>query len=203
MLHEEMKTKDDIMDAAEHLFMLKGYSGTSVQDILNVVGLTKGAFFHHFPSKQDLATAIIDRYAEQDRALLDSILERAEQDSDHPVEQVLTIFRLYRDLMATAEEPSKGCLFASFGYQAGLLDDDTNERVTRALHDWTDVVERKLEAAIAARPPIVSVSAHDLAEMSMVIFEGGLILSRTYQDARLMARQLDRFIQYLELLFRA
>ena len=63
-----------ILDAAQKLFLNKGYENTSIQDIINEVGnITKGAIYHHFPSKQALFVAVNERfddaYGEQVQAI--------------------------------------------------------------------------------------------------------------------------------------
>ncbi len=55
-----------ILDVAQRLFLEKGYDNTSIQDIINELGgLSKGAIYHHFKSKEDILNAVSDRYNEQ------------------------------------------------------------------------------------------------------------------------------------------
>ncbi len=55
-------TVDKILKAAEHLFLEKGYDNTTIQDIVNELnGLTKGAIYHHFKSKEDIMDALGDK----------------------------------------------------------------------------------------------------------------------------------------------
>ncbi|SHI14893.1 TetR/AcrR family transcriptional regulator [Ferrimonas marina] len=53
--------REEFLDAAEQLFMQQGYDSTSVNDLLKAVGLSKGAFYHHFDSKQAVLEALTDR----------------------------------------------------------------------------------------------------------------------------------------------
>ncbi len=57
--------RNEIVDAAQQLFYAKGYTATSVQDILNSVGIAKGTFYYYFDSKLDLLCVLIDRMREQ------------------------------------------------------------------------------------------------------------------------------------------
>jgi len=57
--------RTEILNAAQQLFFTKGYTNTSVQDILTSVGIAKGTFYYHFKSKLDLLCALIDRMREQ------------------------------------------------------------------------------------------------------------------------------------------
>ena len=56
------ETVNLILEAATRLFMEKGYEHTSIQDIINNLGgLSKGAIYHHFKSKEDILEAVTDR----------------------------------------------------------------------------------------------------------------------------------------------
>lgn len=56
--------RDEILDCALKLFASQGYEGTSVNQIITSLGLSKGAFYHHFTAKQDLIEALAARYAD-------------------------------------------------------------------------------------------------------------------------------------------
>ena len=77
---EETKTK--ILDAAKQLVMDRGFAGTSIDEIIKGTDVTKGAFFHHFSSKSDLAEALLNRYAEDDVNLFLHYSEKAKTLSD-------------------------------------------------------------------------------------------------------------------------
>lgn len=56
------ETVDKILDTAQRLFLTQGYEHTSIQDIIDGLGgLTRGAVYHHFKSKEDILTAVMDR----------------------------------------------------------------------------------------------------------------------------------------------
>ena len=55
-------TVEKILDAAQRLFLTKGYEATTIQDIVDELGgLTKGAVYHHFKSKEEIISAVSDR----------------------------------------------------------------------------------------------------------------------------------------------
>lgn len=55
--------KQEVLDAAMHLFATRGYDNTSINDVIAAIGISKGAFYHHFASKEDLVEALAIRYA--------------------------------------------------------------------------------------------------------------------------------------------
>ncbi|MGI6238875.1 MAG: TetR/AcrR family transcriptional regulator [Christensenellales bacterium] len=58
-------SKRRIIDAAEELFSEKGYTNTSVQDVLGALGISKGGFYHYFETKMDLLSAVCERRCEE------------------------------------------------------------------------------------------------------------------------------------------
>lgn len=66
--------RDEILDVAQRLFATNGYDATSVSQIITTVGVSKGAFYHHFEFKEDLVEALACRYARQTAALTEAEL---------------------------------------------------------------------------------------------------------------------------------
>lgn len=69
--------RQELLNAAEKLFCHQGYDKTSVQDILNATGMSKGGFYHHFTSKEEVLTALCDRRAERAAAYTADALNQA------------------------------------------------------------------------------------------------------------------------------
>lgn len=68
-----------ILDAAYRLFMEKGYERTSIQDIIDQLGgLSKGAIYHHFKSKEDILIAVSDRMTAESDQMLAAIRDRSD-----------------------------------------------------------------------------------------------------------------------------
>ena len=85
------ETVNLILDVATRLFMEKGYEHTSIQDIINGLGgLSKGAIYHHFKSKEDILVAVTDRMTEESNKLLEVIRDRTDLTG---VEKLRILFR--------------------------------------------------------------------------------------------------------------
>src|SRR5580704_16287249 len=63
----------ELLDCAQRLFLTRGYEQTTVNDVIAATGLSKGAFYHHFRSKEDLLEAIAGRFARQSLAFVDAV----------------------------------------------------------------------------------------------------------------------------------
>lgn len=85
------ETVNLILDVAFRLFMEKGYEHTSIQDIIDHLGgLSKGAIYHHFKSKEDILVAVSDRMTAESNQMLAAIRDRSDLSGK---EKLKTIFR--------------------------------------------------------------------------------------------------------------
>jgi TetR/AcrR family transcriptional regulator, transcriptional repressor for nem operon len=198
-----LDTRERILDAAEQLILARGFVATPIDRIIEEVGLTKGAFFHHFKSKGALAQALIERYARTEQDLLHSLLDRATRLSSDPVQQLLIFVGLFLEIAEAAEEPSPGCLFASYCYESGQFDAATLRIVEDSILMWRAVLGERIRAAASHRPSRADIDVDSLADMFTGVLEGAFIISRTLRDPRVFAQQLRHYRQYLALLFDA
>ena len=195
-------TKGRLVAAAEALILKRGYAGTSLEDVLAATGLTKGAFFHHFKSKDELARAVVERYAELDYALFEEWSQRADRLSDDPLERVLIFLRLFEEFLDGRDDPFMGCVFASYTYEGAKFGPEIHHYIKERLQKWQALYVEKFEALIAARRPVMPVKAEALAEMILTLIEGGFVMANAYRDPKLLQRQSRQFRYYLDLLFR-
>jgi TetR/AcrR family transcriptional repressor of nem operon len=194
-------TRERILDEAERLVLERGFNATSVDAILDAARTTKGAFFHHFPSKAALGRALVERYVAADLQLLDELMAAAEAASDDPAEQVVAFLGLFEDFAGAVPFQQPGCLYVSFVHERELVDDDTIELIVATVLAWRARLLAKLEAAAELHPPRRDVDLETLADLVFTTFEGGFILARTMGDPGLMRGQLAHLRGYLELLF--
>lgn len=202
MPRDATATRERIMDAAQEQVMKRGFAATSVDAIHEAAGVSRGTFFYHFPTKDELARALLKRYARSDREITDRLMERAERLSRDPLHQVLIFLRLHEDLLASYErDEDPGCLFASYSYEAGLFDDDTHRLISDSVDHWRELVGAKLVAAAELHAPRGPADPEVLAELAYAVMQGDFILSRVCGDARLMITHLRQFVALLESLY--
>src|SRR5215203_4779625 len=194
-------TRDRILDAAQRLVLERGFAGTSVDAVLSEASVTKGGFFHHFPSKQALGLALVERYAAVDLQALEDFMGGAEASSDDPAEQLVAFVRRFEEAAVELAAVQPGCLFASFVYERALAAPGTEEIIAHSIETWRKRVLAKLEQAAEAHPPAIDADLPSLADQIFTTFEGGFILARAMGEPDHLRRQLAHVRQYLELLF--
>ena len=179
----------------------RGFSATSVDAVLAEAPATKGAFFHHFPSKNDLGRALLERYAAADERMLEDFMAVAESESDDPAEQLVAFVRHFEHAADELAPIQPGCLFVSFIYESQLAGDAEDDLIATSIRHWQTRLLEKLEAAAQTHPPAITVDLQSLANQVFTTFEGGFILARAMHDPRHLRAQLTHLRHYLQLLF--
>lgn len=201
MPRSDSDSRSQILDAAQQMILRQGFAASSIDAIVREASLTKGAFFHHFRSKHDLALVLLERFAASDAALLEETMARAERLHRDPLQQLLLFFGLYQEMVEGDGDPLQGCLFASYVYEMQLFEDEVHELIRKVALHWRDRVGGKLREAAVAHPPAADVSLDDLADMLTVVFEGAYVMGRMTREPRMMPRQVHLLRVFVEMLF--
>ncbi len=174
----------------------RGYNGTTVDEICSAAGTTKGAFFHHFKTKDDLGLATLDRYAERIFAVMREGADRRPHD---PLGRVFDYVETLGDLShETDRKPA--CLLAIETLELGAVHPEFRARCEGHFETWARYLEDLLEDAIASASRPVPVTARELADHLISVFEGALLLARAQADAAVIGRSLAHYQSYLRMI---
>ena len=195
------KTRERILEEAKRLVLARGFTGTSLDDILRSTGLTKGAFFYHFKNKHELAHALIERSWTNDYELLQGFAARARELSDDPLQAALIFVKLFEEVLEAFREAPLSCVFASYLYESEQFDEETHAFIRQGLRQWTDLYEEMFAPIFEKYTPRQDVTAAELAEMLASIIEGGFILSKSRGEGGVSVRTSRLFRQHLQLVF--
>jgi TetR/AcrR family transcriptional repressor of nem operon len=179
----------------------QGYKATSLDQVIAESSSSKGAFFHHFSSKLDLALQLTERYAASDLAYLDAGLA-AVADIDDASARLVAFLRFFEDRADELMSEQSGCLYATVLAERQFTGGAINDLVAKATLAWRTAIVDMLRPALATRRPDLDIDADALADHLFTTFEGGFILCRTLEDRSAMRAQLRVFRQLLESLLR-
>ena len=112
------------LDAAMHLFWLKGYGATSMRDLLDGMGIGRGSFYDTFGDKHALFLAALDRFEEARTGGIAEALEGA------GLEGIEEVFRRTVEGM-TGSGPRRGCLLANTAVELAPRDPEVAEKISR------------------------------------------------------------------------
>lgn len=195
------ETRGRILEVAEAAILAKGFDATSIEEIVAAAEITRSGFFYHFPDKNALARALIERYMEADRALLDDIFARAAELTDDPLHALLIGLKLFSEALADLPNGHPGCMVASICYQERLFDAEVRELNRQGVLVWRTRFLGQLERIAARYPPREPVELGALADMVSTAVEGGIVLAKTLREPQILPRQVLLVRSYLKLLF--
>jgi len=194
-------SRDRILECAESIILQKGFAGTSIDDILDKAAITKGGFFYHFDGKTGLAHALVTRYLDQDEVIFADLFKQADELSEDPLHQLLIFLKLFADMMGQLEQAHPGCLVVSFTYESYQFNDEIRELIREGLLSWRTMITGRLENVQKVYPCKSDTTIDALADMFISTIEGGIILSRAFQDNKLLVDQVLAYRSYLRVLF--
>jgi AcrR family transcriptional regulator len=195
------QTREHIMATAESIILQRGYSGTSIEDIIGKAGITKGGFFYHFDGKNDLARNLMLRYLDNDAKFFHGLAERAQSLTEDPLQQLLIFLKLMAEVMSDLPGTHPGCLVASFTYEAQQFDGDVRELNAQGVLSWRSIFAGYFEKILNKYPMKIDSRPEDLADMLTTVIEGGIIMSKVLDDRDILPNQLLQYRNYIRLLF--
>lgn len=201
MARDGKPTRDNILAQSLALVLDNGFSGTSIDQILEKSGITKGAFFYHFKTKDALAQALIEEFVRVDLEELERVLSATGHIKD-PLDRLLAFIQEFVDVMTELEEPYPGCLYASYTYEPNQFGQEIKDRIADTILVWRRTMEGLLQEALKVYDLTKDVDIRSLADQFLVIFEGAYIVSKAVNEAQVTARQLEHYRNYIKLLFK-
>jgi AcrR family transcriptional regulator len=195
------QTRAHILEVAEKIILQRGYSGTSIEEIIGEAGITKGGFFYHFKGKNDLARHLMLRYLDLDISFFNQLSERAQSLTEDPLQQLLLFLKLLAEAMADLPGAHPGCLIASFTYEAQQFDDEVRSLYTQGVLAWRQIFLGHLKEVARKYPMKIERPLEELADMLTSIIEGGIIMSKALDDENALPAQLLLYRDYIRLVF--
>lgn len=190
-------SKTRILEAAIRVIRSKGYTATRVEDICEVTGLTKGSFFHHFASKEEVAVAAAGHFS----ALAEAVFEGAayKRRSD-PLERLLGYVDL-RKAMVRGELPEFTCLLGTMVQETYETHPAIREVCERHLNVQVEMLVPDIRAAIHKYGIQPGWTAESLAFHIQAVIQGAFILAKANGNAGVAVGCLEHLGRFLKLLF--
>jgi AcrR family transcriptional regulator len=188
------KTRALILEAAFLEVYHSGFHATSIDRIVSKTGMTKGAFFSHFRTKNELGYAIADEVLRE--MTLDRWI-RPVAAYANPVQGIISRFR--KIIEATAEEEmALGCPLNNMVQEMSAVDPVFREKLNAVLLVWIEETEKYLRKGQADGYLRRDVSARQVAEFIVMVEEGSFAMVKNLRDKRVYWSLYESLRQYLE-----
>lgn len=191
-------TRSNLLDAALGVIRTKGYAATSVDDICARASLSKGAFFHHFSSKEDLAVAAANYWSETTGALFADAAYHAPED---PLERVLAYVELRKQLIQ-GELPDFTCLVGTMTQEVYETNSVIRDACWASISGHADTLVPDIAAAMERYPVAGDFTAESLALHTQAVIQGAFIIAKASGDPQRAVESIDHLKRYISLLFK-
>ncbi|SCM79417.1 Regulatory protein, TetR family protein [uncultured Pleomorphomonas sp.] len=186
-----------LLDAALAVIRAKGYSATTVDELCAAAGVTKGAFFHHFRSKDELGVAAADHWSDTTGALFAGAPYHRHAD---PLDRLLGYVD-FRKALLQGGVPDFTCLVGTMVQETYDSVPAIRDACDRSISGHAATLVADIEAAMAERGMAPEWTAQSLALHSQAVLQGAFILAKAKGGAEVAADSVDHLRRYIELLF--
>ena len=191
--------RDKLLEAGVVLVRQQGFAGTSLDQLCRAAGVTKGAFFHHFASKEALGVALADYWSSSTSGFF---AEAPYHHHPRAIDRVLGYIDLRLELLTGPPE--------SFSCVAGTMLQEsfrTSEAIRKACEDSIMGNARAVEPDIAAamrEAGVTGITAASLSRHIQTVLQGAFIIAKSHDPANSAAQAREavgHLRRYFELLF--
>ena len=191
-----------LLDAARTLIRRKGYSATTVDELCAAAGVTKGAFFHHFPSKEALGVAAAEHWS---RTTGESFASAPYHEPADPLDRILAYID-FRSGLLDGRPEDFSCLAGTMLQEVYGSSPAIRAACDASICDHAATLEDDLEAVIA-RSGVAGVTAKSLALHTQAVLQGAFVLAKGKEGSPGLAMGIAKdsaahLRRYIELLFR-
>jgi TetR/AcrR family transcriptional repressor of nem operon len=195
MRQKGIQTRDLILTQATELFRRQGFGATSIQDLLRSTGVNRGSLYFHFPGKDDLAVAVLERHRDEFLAFVASSLR-----GDSPGRR---LDRFFREALKAHRDSGfvGGCFWGNTALE--MADREPDPRYLKIVRDvfrqWKAMLAEVVKEAQKTREVQSRLPAADLATHIVASLEGGIMLARLQKVANPLQKNLDLLRHTLQL----
>lgn len=195
--HAQHESKVKLMDAALYVIRAKGYTATTVDDICQNAGVTKGSFFHHFKSKDELAIAAIQHFSH----MADTLFQAAPyHQSIDPLERLLGYVD-FRITILQGEIPEYTCLLGTLVQETYATHPHIRKACEQGMSAHIQVLLQDIHAARTQYTPNALWSDESVGYFIQSVIQGSFIFAKAKQDPKVAAESLQHLKCYLKGLF--
>ncbi|MFC5471276.1 TetR/AcrR family transcriptional regulator [Cohnella suwonensis] len=175
-MNKKSQTAQAILDTAESIVQESGFNGFSYAHIADKVGIRTASIHYHFPNKEDLAVALIERYTDKFVAAS----ARIDAESPNAPERLRKFIAMYRDPVLEY----RTCLGVMFSSDASTLSEKAQEQLTGFISATLSWLEQVLSLGRSEGTLRFEGDAETQAHIFLASLQGAQLLARSFRDIR-------------------
>ncbi len=190
-----MTLRDNIIYTAMKLFSVKGYTSTSVTDLLEAVGTSKGGFYNHFKSKDELFFEVLN----EANKIWRKCCFQGLSDIKDPIEKLKTFLVNYRDrYLKNSESFPGGCIFITFSVCLNGQRHDLTSAITEQFWRLRRMIKNLLDEGKAIGRIGTNVDTISTAEIIFSTMLGSSVLYRADKSEKGLDHSINALIDFID-----
>jgi TetR/AcrR family transcriptional repressor of nem operon len=190
---KQSDTKTLILDVAQDLIQRLGVNGMSYQDISESVGIRKASVHTHFPKKEDLLVALLDRYSDRLLRIVDGILAAP----DPPEVKLRRYCGLFEATLSSGAQ-DKACLCAMLGVESASLNSPSVEQIRRFYQANIDALAALLQEGLQDKSFRFNGDIQAMATLIFGLLQGGMFVARVQGGANQLHQVIEQLMQLVK-----
>ena len=190
------KTKAFIIEKTAPIFNKKGYAGTSINDMTDATGLTRGSIYGNFANKDEVALAAFDYNLQKVNAIFRDELGK----QDRIKEKLLVFVHVYVNFLSHPF-PVGGCPILNTATEADDTHPELRKRVLSGIVNWKNTISGLIETGIETKEFSESVNPEQIALTIIATIEGAVMITQTtgkLNYLKLIMKSVEKIINDLE-----
>jgi len=190
------RTRAQLIQAAFNEMHTNGYTAAGIDRIIERSGVTKGAFYHHFSSKKELAQAVIDGVIRT--TVVEAFISPLE-DTHNPIDGIQECLT-YEVGRLTPKRVACGCPLNNFAQELAGTDDDFQEQIDGLYGHWCDGIAAALVRGQDAGQVRLDIDPKDVATFTVAAIAGTAGFAKSARDVEVAQTSVRVLCSYLETL---
>lgn len=187
-------SRQKLLEAAADVVRAKGYAATTVDDLCAAAGVTKGSFFHHFKSKEEMVLQAVAHWGAWSDGIFAAAPYTAAAD---PRDRVFGYLDFRRELLDHAV-PQFTCLMGTLVQETYATHPAVRAACDRGMSSHVATLTRDIEAAQLKYAPDADWTAESVGYFIQAVLQGSFIFAKAKQDADVARGNLAHLRRYLE-----
>lgn len=185
------RTRSVLLQAAFREVYRSGFQSTGLDTILAATGVTKGALYYHFDSKEALGYAIVEEVI---GGITRDKWVRPLHSSTDPIR---TLIAIVRGTSVRIEDVRNGCPLNNLAQEMSPLDEHFRKRVARVFFDWHEAIATALRRGQAEGTVRRNLDAGETASFLIATYEGYTSLAKNAQDVNVLRAGIRSIVGWL------
>jgi len=188
-MNKSAETRIHIIEKAAPIFNMHGYAGTSISQLTQAIGMTKGAIYGNFKDKDEIALAAFDFNFSQ----ISTRIQKEIRAKENACDKLIAFANFYLDRFAQITETG-GCPILNAAIDSDNMHPRLKEKVVQAIETWIGSVARIIHNGIKHKQIRTNTRAEQFASVFVSLIEGGVMLSKTTGSTIHLSRNIDHII---------